>query len=561
MCAVATSYGRAKMVLVVGEGDGAQAIVSYIVAHSRELVAGEPVTVVGPAVFEATVIRHIREILLPIVNRIAALLELPPQGFELSAVNPGAASASDLGIEISGLSADVPILLAMLSAAMTLAIPDDIASTGHIASSDGDIAAVKALPAKIAAVQADTAVRHFVYPALDRDGSLAVMIPSQTEVAQTAVMGAAHRLRLSGIHNVADLIRTVFSEEAIVMASLQQGFFDGGHLRELDADTIAQAVQFLSQNNESRFWNALERHLLAGDSRSAKRLLKVHCQFHTRHAQYPREVGRRLLQMLRSLPPAIRKLKIEFPLLPTHQCIRLTQYAGPSDACDIRLLYEAAEGRVALSRSVVEDQSLSVAGDGTCRQDESLVDAVVSSIDSAALAQRVAAPIDTARATYMVDCLTVRSGEEFYDALSAFYLHLQRHVHAVSESIDVDSVRAEAIALIERTFAEKGGLRAAMNEALEGVHGGMKSILDAVTEQFKAECQSKHVNRVIKEAISPLDVEAQRCLISVLLRRLKPHLPPEIASAPPERFMEHSEAIVKAYVKSLNEINDVFRRL
>jgi len=35
-------------------------------------------------------------------------------------------------------------------------------------------------------------------------------------------------------------------------------------------------------------------------------------------------------------------------------------------------------------------------------------------------AKSVAIPIDTARAAYMLDSLTIRSNEEFYDIISAF---------------------------------------------------------------------------------------------------------------------------------------------
>ena len=99
-----------------------------------------------------------------------------------------------------------------------------------------------------------------------------------------------------------------------------------------------------------------------------------------------------------------------------------------------------------------------------------------------------------------------------------------------------------------------------MNEAADGLSGGMKFILDAMTEQFKAECRSKHVNRVIKEAITPLDTNAQLSLISVLLKRLAPHLPPDIAESPPDRFIQHYEILVKAYVQSLDKISEIFRR-
>jgi hypothetical protein len=133
-------------------------------------------------------------------------------------------------------------------------------------------------------------------------------------------------------------------------------------------------------------------------------------------------------------------------------------------------------------------------------------------------------------------------------------------MHSVSESVDMNRVRDDAVALVERTFADKGGVNAAMNEVCDAIHGGMKFILDCLTEQFKTESQSRHVNRVLRDALGPLNRQAQVSFISALLKRLTPHLPQEIAAASPERFIDHYEIIVKAYVKSLDKINEVFRR-
>ena len=45
----------------------------------------------------------------------------------------------DVGIKISGFSADVPVFLAILSAALKTGVNDKIAFTGHIASTDGTV--------------------------------------------------------------------------------------------------------------------------------------------------------------------------------------------------------------------------------------------------------------------------------------------------------------------------------------------------------------------------------------------------------------------------------------
>jgi hypothetical protein len=444
----------------------------------------------------------------------------------------------------------------MLSAAWNIPITDDIVTTGHISSSDGDISAVKAIPAKITASLNDKSIDCFIYPALDRDTSLHVLSPAETEKAEIAVINAKGRLRVVAVSNVGELIKAIFTDEAVVTASLQEGFFTIKGPQKTGSNPIGSSVCFLTENNKIRFWKVLERYFLAGESQKAKQLLLAFSRFHTQSETYPREFGRRLIQLLRSLPPAIRKLKIDFPLLPTLECVSLTQFATESDADDIRLLYEAAEGKV------IWTEPVTVSANNQSEEDkqEELVDFIISQIDSTALAKTVAMPIDTARATYMLDSLTISSNDEFYDVISAFYLHLQRHFHSASESVDINTVRADAIALVERIFADKGGFKAAMNEAKDAVTGGMRFILDAMTEQFKAECQAKHVNRVIKEAITPLDIDAQIALISILLKRLAPHLPKEIATAPPERFIEQYEIIVKAYVRSLDKINEVFRR-
>ena len=45
-------------------------------------------------------------------------------------VNLGAASTANVGLSISGFSTDVPILLALLSAALRIPLPQDVVTSG-----------------------------------------------------------------------------------------------------------------------------------------------------------------------------------------------------------------------------------------------------------------------------------------------------------------------------------------------------------------------------------------------------------------------------------------------
>ena len=557
MSVTATSIGRARTVLVVGAD--ADAVISSVIADARDEMKSKRISFVGDVVFKNSAIEHIEDVLLPIVDNILDLLELAKKSFVISAVNPGGISISGLSADIAGFSADLPILVAMLSAALNMPVADDIVSTGHITSSGGDIIAVKAMSIKISAALDDKSIHHFIYPALDRDRSLDVLSPVETQEAEVAIINAKGRLKMTAVNNIADLIRAVFMDEAIVLSSLQESFFAVDGSKRSAGNPVSSAVGFLAEDNERRFWDVLERYFHADENEDAKRLLLAYSQFHIRNKTYPDEFGRELIQLLRSLPPGTRKDKIDFPVLPALECVKLTQFAGESDAEDIGLLYDAAQGKAIWTEPPIVTRPKTAGNRIEDDKDQGLVDSIVSQIDSTSLARTVGVPIDTARATYRLNSLMVKSNQEFHDVITAFYLHLQRHLHPVSKSVNMSTVKDDAAALLERAFADKGGVTAAMTEAGDAIHGGMKLILDAMTEQFKAEYQTRHINRVIREALGPLDREAQLSFISALLKRLSPHLPQEIAASSPERFIGHYDVIVKAYVKSLDKINELFR--
>ncbi|MFH1614472.1 MAG: hypothetical protein ABIG61_05255 [Planctomycetota bacterium] len=560
MSVTAISIGRARTVLVLGADDSAKAVISSVVAGTSDETKSKRISFVGDVIFENSAIEHVEDVLIPIVDNVLDLLGVAKKSFVISVVNPGGVAISNLRVNISGFSVDVPMLVAMLSAALNIPAADDIVSTGHITSSGGDITVVKAMSIKISAALDDKSIHHFIYPAIDKDRSLGVLSPVETEDAEVAVINAKGRLKMTAVNNIADLIKAVFADEGIVLSSLQEGFFAVDGSARLGGNSISSLVRFLTENNGIRFWDVLERYFHAVENENAKRLLLAYSQFHIRNKTYPGEFGRELIQLLRSLPPDTRNDKIEFPVLPTLECVKLTQFAAESDTEDIRLLYDATAGKAIWTEPAIITRPKPAGTQIKDDKDQALVDSIISQIDSTNLAKIIGVPIDTGRATYRLNSLMVKSNEEFHGVVTGFYLHLERHMHPVSESVDMNRVRDDAVALVERTFADKGGVNAAMNEACDAIHGGMKFILDCLTEQFKTECQSKHVNRVLRDALGSLNREARVSFISALLKRLSSHLPHEITMGQPERFVEHYEIIVKAYVKSLDKINEVFRR-
>lgn len=553
--------GRANTALVFGHDNNQKAVISAIVVRRAGRADSERLRYTGAVKFFDTVMEHIQDTILPIIDRILEDLGLPQVNFEISAVNLGAASTLDVGINISGFSADAAVFLAMLSEGLQVPLTDDFVATGHIASLEGDIAAVRAIPAKLEAAKADDAVRRFIYPDLEKDKSLEVLSPKEGDRSIAAIMAARDSIRTKAVGGVGELVREVFADEDVILASLKEGFFEISGTLDKSSNPVSDAVHFLADNNERRFWNVLEQHFLQGECEKGNGLLAAYAQFFVARQSYPADLGVGLYQLVCSLPPALRRLKIKFPILDTGMCIELSQFATRSDHGDVLKLFDAAHTRNMWQRTKPYPSTEPTETE-TPDFDCIVFDAVTSQINEQALAHEFGIPIDSARGAYVLDSSTIISYDEFMDTLEAFYIHVLRYVSSGTEqSLDVAKARPETIALLERAFHGKGGAEAAFARARDGIQGGMRSILDGFTEQYKAEKQVAYVQRVFKDAIASMDWDARVRFMSGAMKRLGPFLPSELRNEPPERFVRSYEAIVRAYVESIDGVGRLLRTL
>lgn len=558
MASESQSVGRAKTVLVFGQGSGQKAVISAILARLAERAAGERVRFVGPVEFSRSVQRHVRDTIVPIVDHILAEINVLARPYEISAVNLGVASALDVGTKISGLSADVPMFLALLSAGLGLPVPDNLVSTGHIASVEGDIAAVKAIPAKAQAVVADRSLGRFLYPDLDRDRSLGVLSPREKQRSQDAVMAARDSLDVRPVGEIAELVREVFAEEEILRASLKTGFLTVLKHRPRCANPLPKTIHFLA-NNRRRFWRLLEEFLLASKVNPACELLRAFAQFHADRQLYPTHTGQRLFHLLCSLHPAMRRL-IKLPMIDSVLCVEIAKYARERDCQDVFALLDAVRAKHLPPRldSYPTSQPVAMSSDPECIA----FDAIAARIDERALVRKFGIPIDSARGAYVLVSSTVGSYEEFIDTLAAFYTYLQRHLHReVVGSPDAATARVKASALLEKVFYGEAANKAAYARARDGTDGGMRLVLDLFTEQFKRQEQAEYVQQVFKDALEPMDWNQRVAFMRGAMKRLGPFLPADLRDEPPERFARRPEVIIQVFVESLDRINRVVSTL
>ena len=553
--------GRVWTVLIQGAGEMAKAVVSALTARLRRRSGRDRLIFQGPVVPGPHLLQHYRDHVLPVADQILELIwpRKRPKYYEVSIANLGAASSMEVGCSLTGFSADVPVLLALVSAALKIPLPQDILTTGHVASTAGDIRAVHSLPAKLEAVLQEPGIRRFIHPALEADSSLQVLSPVEQDRATRALVQAREQVLTTGVSDISQLFRAVIEEDILVLASLQSDFFAIEDLPGEPGSIIDFCVHFLAGGNEHRFCKSLEAYMLAGESALARKLLAARARYQVRQEIYPDLFGRRLLQLARSLPPAIRRLKFCFPLLPMSLCLQMARLGTEQDPEDVQLFLDAVRGNVPGNQEVVPALTAPSAHPDQDRAG-AVVETVLREIGAEALARKIGKPVDAARASFVLEGVTLDSYDAYLETLSGFYLHLLRHIDAGPAAVDPAILEAEALDLVDRAFADQGGNRSAWAEVRHGIHGGLRFVLDVMTEHFKTDQHAKHVSRMCKEALDPLDWEDRVRFMRAFLARLAPDLPPEIRSQPPERFARHHETIIRTYVRSLDRVKQLLQR-
>ncbi|MCK5679450.1 hypothetical protein KAI46_01410, partial [bacterium] len=151
-----SAVGRVNALLTFNAEGQEQAIVAPLIARAYDR-EGEGHVFGGVCRLSDKTQNHLLKIVFPAVELLFSELKLSQKKYHLSITNIGGTSLHDIGITTSGFSADAAVYIAAVSAGLQIPVDQGLAITGHIASCDGDIKAVKNMPAKIkAAINSQT---------------------------------------------------------------------------------------------------------------------------------------------------------------------------------------------------------------------------------------------------------------------------------------------------------------------------------------------------------------------------------------------------------------------
>jgi hypothetical protein len=553
-------------VLTFGNDDAPQAVISSVIAQasSPQHLCERRLSFAGPVEVDDDAMRHLIATVVPLCDAITDDLHCPRANFQVSIVNIRATGATDLRLQADGFSLDLPLFMSLLSAAMALPLRQDVLTTGHLASLTGDIRPVRHLPDKLAAVR-DPNIVHFICPEMDTDWSRASLAPGERERAHRAVIDARTHCTVTSVVSVSQVVPHIVWERDLVLASLRQSFFEPAGSEQTAGFGAQQILRFLTSDNESRFWSALQNDLHDGRAADATELLSARIEYQLSKRHYPRTFGSRLAHLVHSLPSTLRRLKQLTPPVTLGQCIALAQFAGVNDYADCQVLF-----------GLMSEQSCGAVGAGEQQGSQGVqamdhgaaaVETVLQEISAGNLARTIGVPIDGARASFPLVTVILSDADAFYATITAFYIHLLRCVRAQPATPTRQAAEEEAVQLVTHAFshevitADDSPVRGALAEARTGLRGGMRFVLDAITEQFKVEQKGKHVAGVLERAVDPQDPDEQVAFVKALLAKLGPHLLPEFADQPPERYARHYVTLAAAYVRSLDSVSQTLRSL
>jgi len=463
----------------------------------------------------------------------------------ISVSNIGASAIKDVGLNIAGFSADVPLFLSILSACLQMNVRQEIIATGHIASLAGDIVPVLGIPAKIDAAIASGDIAEVLLPDIEKDLSATLLMPrDDLSEATTPLYMQKWQIKLTFVKDIHDVMKSSFTGEALTMSSLAQGFFDASAEITGEDNPLSRCVMFLLDSNTQRFWETTRDLLFDHNAEKAKYVIKSFIDYYLARKRYPQNFGTQLYRLAMSLPILVRKTDGMFPLLSIEQCIALSQHATQMDHADVQVLFRLTSSEDFFKASYAsnldpQDQPSSA------NQQEELMGKILIELSDGNLSRRIGLPLDEARASYPMNTVVVKDAAEFNQVITGFFVHMIRYTNPPEGDVSWEAAASESIDRVENSFRHVGGYTAALAEAKTGAKGGLRYVFDVMTENEKSVKIGKYVTMILKEAIDSLDWEAKVKLSAHIKNRYGRYLSDLLRIMEPEQLAHHLEESIR----------------
>lgn len=187
---------------------------------------------------------------------------------------------------------------------------------------------------------------------------------------------------------------------------------------------------------------------------------------------------------------------------------------------------------------------------------------LLTAIDERAIAQEVGIPHDEARMRYSLSSNTVSDFDEFSNIIGDYYSHHFTSCVSGGGSLSSAEASGRAKEILEREYRRRGGdIVSAFNNAHEGTDGGLRAILDILSEGIKAESVERYVRDMFDRHVAPNSWDDKVEIIRQFIDECGSQLSSSIQSGQPERYAQNFEELIRSYVSALQQTSSMFRRL
>jgi hypothetical protein len=187
---------------------------------------------------------------------------------------------------------------------------------------------------------------------------------------------------------------------------------------------------------------------------------------------------------------------------------------------------------------------------------------LLKEVDDLNIARKVSNEHDKARVKFPLSSNTVKDFDEYCRIIGDYV----RYHNSVCISEGGYMSQAEAVGLgreiIEQEYRRKGSdFIGAYNDARDGVNGGLRAILDVITEGLKAISVERFIRHTFDRYVAPNSWDQKVAIIREFINHCGTHLSYSIQADKPERYAASYYELIRNYVESMRRTSSVFRRL
>lgn len=101
----------------------------------------------------------------------------------------------------------------------------------------------------------------------------------------------------------------------------------------------------------------------------------------------------------------------------------------------------------------------------------------------------------------------------------------------------------------------------AVEESKNAIRGGLRYIMDRMTERLKAEERDKYIRMIFNSMVGPQEFEIKVSLMDAFFKRVGPNLPDDIRKLSLEQYATEYELVIRAYSESLEKMIQTLKTL